>query len=204
MMTFIPGLLIGLLLLGAALVAAVTRYRPRWVGATAVTPLILALLLWLGLRTAVPVLPDPTLAASAWPTLRAWQVDAWTWSLGGVWLVVLLAAALLAHHPARQTPLSFFPQRSLMLLIGAVTLATLWAGTPALLVTAWLASVLVWAVMALFTSHKAEDRLGPGAALILLPGALGLWYAAALAAAPSGTRGRRRRERRPCWLVWHT
>ncbi len=169
MILFSPGWLSGLLLLGAALVAAAARYRPRYIQGTAVGVTAVTLLLWLGLRTRLPVAPEPD-------ALVGWAVNTWTWSLGGAWLILLLGSLLLAQNGAP----SRFPKHGLILLVGGVTAVTLWAGTPALALTAWLLLALVWAAAAWLNWPPADRRAIRAPLGGLLLGALGLWYAAAL------------------------
>ena len=173
MIVFTPAWLFGLLLLGAALVAAAARFQPRYTQATAVAVTAVTLLLWLGMRTQLPIVPDTA-------GLYAWGADKSTWALGGDWLVLLLAALLRQREAAANSSPFSFPQHGLMLLLGGVTAVTLWAGTPALAVTAWLALALTWAVVGLL-NQPAEDREDLRAPLAgLLVSVLLLWYAAAL------------------------
>ena len=181
MIDLLPGLIIGLLLIGAVVTAAAASYQPRWTRVTAVSTAALVFLLWLTLRLVLPILPDATRLSAAW------HVDGWTWALGGAWLLLLLAALLLrfqAAPAAANEPLPRFPQSSLMLLLGGVTLTAVWAGTPALVVTTWSLLALVWAAVAALLRREQPDLasvntwVAPAAGLLL--GALGLWYAAAL------------------------
>ncbi|MBK7917780.1 MAG: hypothetical protein IPJ94_16250 [Chloroflexi bacterium] len=181
MIDLLPGLIIALLLIGAAVAAAAASYQPRWTRVTAVSTAALAFLLWLTLRLVLPILPD----ANRLPA--AWHVDGWTWALGGAWLLLLLAALLLrlqAAPAAANKPVTRFPQSSLMLLLGGVTLTAVWAGTPALVVTTWSLLALVWAAAAALLRREQPDLAAvntwaaPAAGLLL--SALGLWYAAAL------------------------
>lgn len=152
--------------------AAAARYQPRLIKATAVSLTLLTLLLWVGLRGSLPLAP-------AGDGLYGWAIDAPTWSLGGAWLLLLLGALLLSRQPAGAPQISPWPQSGAMLLLGGVGLAALWAGTPALALTAWLALALAWGAAARSQLTLGARALARPLAGLLLA-ALGLWYGAAL------------------------
>ena len=160
--------------------AAAARYQPRYTQATAVLVTAVTLLFWLGMHTLLPLSPEPD-------QLYGWGADQWTWSLGGIWLVLLLAVLLLGgqstvevRQRAADELQNRFPKHGLILLLGGVTAVTLWAGTPALLVTAWLALALVWAGIG-FAGWPRPALRAVGAPLVgLLLAVLILWYGAAL------------------------
>lgn len=178
MIALFPGFIPGLLLLGAALVALMARYRPRFTQETAVALFTLALLLWLALRPALPLLPD---LAGRPLTAFAWGVTVESWTLAGAWLLLLLASSLLA----RFTQAAVSPgETSLRLLLGGATLAAAWAGTPALLLLTWLLLALVWGTAVFFSSQNVSPIQVARRAGWLVLAAFLLWYGAALAGSP--------------------
>jgi hypothetical protein len=179
MIALFPGFIPGLLLLGAALVALVARYRPRFTQETAVALFTLALLLWLALRPTLPLLPD---LAGRPPTAFAWGVTVESWSLAGAWLLLLLALSLLA----RFTRVGVSPgETSLRLLLGGAALAAAWAGTPALLLTTWLLLALVWGTAVFHSGQNVSPTQAARRAGWLVLAAFLLWYGAALADSPN-------------------
>jgi hypothetical protein len=174
MMAQIPGLIPGLLLLGAAIVALVARYRPRFIYETAVAHLILALLLWLTLRGSL--LNTPT---------SGWQVTPASWTLGGAWLLLLLTLLLLARFAPESADPASPRQPILLLLLGGAALAAAWAGTPSLLLTTWLLLALVWATAVYLSTPAITPTQAAAPSAWLLLAAFLLWYGAALASSPN-------------------
>ncbi|NKQ35561.1 MAG: hypothetical protein HF973_08095 [Chloroflexi bacterium] len=129
-----------LLLAGAVTAAVLTRYRPRLIPAAAVLLSGLSLLLWLIVRTQLPI-PSPLAPSSL---TYVWRIDEPAWLITA-WLLLLLFALALGHLQRAESgpPLMMFA-----FLLLAFTLPALWADSVysliwglVLLVIPWLAAV---------------------------------------------------------------
>ncbi|MCA9949813.1 MAG: hypothetical protein KDE48_09215 [Anaerolineales bacterium] len=152
-----PLLVIELLLLGTAVVAVVTRWRPQLttVVATAVT-LINTIVWWLlGRQLSQSI----SLGAASETGLLAawrWQVDANRWALGGV-LLLLATAVLLNQFAAKSAkPTTKQLQPTLILLLTATGLLALWAGSLLTLLICWTLFALLWGICLWTLTPDAE------------------------------------------------
>ncbi len=179
MIASLAGLIPGLLVVGAAIVALVARYRPRFIHVTAVAVSALAFLLWLVLRFALPVLPGAPAPAVLPPLSLAWRVDQWTWPLGGAWLLLLAGLLVWRLAFAAEAAHGRWPADASFLLLGGIALAAVWAGSPALTVAAWLLLAGAWALVA---GPELDGSRLRRSLFWLLPGAFLVWWGAMLGA----------------------
>jgi hypothetical protein len=169
-----------LLLLGAAIVSAVARFRPHFVHQTAVVVTGLTLLIWLALRPRLPLAGAP----AEWPAARVpvwnWRVDESGWLLGGLLLFLVAAVLLVAYSQRVNEPAASDQQPTTILLLGAAGLAVLWAGTLAAVATGWTLLGVAWAVHLLLLDEVNHNigQLWPKMGWLLV-GLLPLWLAAA-------------------------
>lgn len=159
-------LLFWLLLLGAAASVVLLRFRPAWTWPTAVGLLGLVLLIWLILRTQLP------LQATFFGWSSSGILPDWTWHVGlsdwGLTLWVLLLGTAVALHTLLQPDSTHRPTTpaSLLLLIAA-SLSVIWsdgftgllAGST-LLLGSWLATL--W-----LAGERGNTFLVKGAALLV-------------------------------------
>lgn len=191
---------LGVLLLGAAIVAVLAWYRPSFAPSTAAVVVAIALLSWLlagqnlTFKTGLEIQQD-----SAGVTLFSWGVDRAGWQLS--FFLLLMIQAVLVVLLARTDRLAWSPDRPArqkalfpaVLLLGAASLLTIWASSVASVLTTWVVVSLTW-LFALWTMTEARvsaNRLLPRAGALLL-GALFLWLATATTSAAtvaSGLRG---------------
>lgn len=178
---WIAVLIFGLLLAGAALLAALPG---RWRGygaATAVTSTavsipILCLLLWLSLRGQLPLVAAHM--AVPLPSL-VWQLDAISWPVT-LWLFLLLIA-LITRHLTTATPEHVHTLSSL-LIVTAFTLPVIWAGSPTTMMVSWVALLVAWGTAVWLTERGREgQRRFSWQIGLLLTAVLLLWFGAAAA-----------------------
>ncbi|MCB8980431.1 MAG: hypothetical protein H6657_23720 [Ardenticatenaceae bacterium] len=159
-------LLFWLLLLGAAACVALLRFRPAWTWPTAVGLLGLVLLIWLVLRTQLPL--EATFlswSSSGFLPNWTWRVDRAAW---GVTTWMLLLGTAVALRAFRQPDSANRPTTpaSLLLLIAA-SLSVIWSDSftgllagMTLLLASWLATL--W-----LAGERGTTFLVKGAALLV-------------------------------------
>ncbi|MCP4417945.1 MAG: hypothetical protein GY805_15090 [Chloroflexi bacterium] len=116
----IPLLIFWLLLLGAAISVVMMRFRPAFVWATAVGTTSLTLLIWLTVRSQLPL--ETTFSrwsASGFLPDWTWHIDATVWELS-FWLL-LLATAVFLHTSLKTNPSSNNSAHLLLLIVAALT-----------------------------------------------------------------------------------
>ncbi|MBK7896462.1 MAG: hypothetical protein WAS33_10580 [Candidatus Promineifilaceae bacterium] len=166
-------LLFWLLLLGAAACVALLRFRPAWVWATAVSLLGLSLVLWLIVRTQLPVAAVAlSWSASGFLPDWTWRIDPTSWALT-FWLLLVSTAVtsralLQSPHPTEKPTAP-----ATMLLLTATALSAIWSGSftgllagLTLLLGSWLA--MLWLAGERSTAFKSKGT-------ILLLGLLLAW-----------------------------
>ncbi|HRQ37727.1 MAG TPA: hypothetical protein PLD25_07415 [Chloroflexota bacterium] len=192
---WIPVLIFCLLLGGWVLLLALPARWRVYGGWTAVAIPVLCLLLWLPLRSQLPVVATRT--AVPLPPF-VWQIDAISWPLT-LWLLLLLTAALtvssLGEAGGRKdsgngqtslppaSPLHpLTPSLAHLLIIAAFILPAVWAGSAATMMASWMALLVVWGT-AVWLAERGETarrrffwQMG-----LLLTAVLLLWFGAAAA-----------------------
>lgn len=171
-----PLFVIELLLLGTVALAAITYWRPQFATpvATAVT-LISAIVWWLLGRHLPQAISLASASENGLFAAWRWQVDANTWALGGV-LLLLVTAVLLNQFAAKNIhPSTKQLQPTLILLLAATGLLALWSGSLLTLLLSWTLFALVWS-LSLWTLTPDAETGNPLTKLawLLLP----LWFIA--------------------------
>ena len=162
-----------LLIIGGFVVTVLARVRSKWQQMTAVSVTGLALLLWMALRTRLPLVT----VVSEWPevasfTRWAWRLDEITWATTGFLLLLLMVTLLAARHSSA----------IVLILLGftAVSLATVWADTLAGVMLGWLLVCFLWAFLWWQTVETpTANALMPRLVWLLSP-LFFLWLAAAV------------------------
>ena len=181
------------LVVGAAAVYGIARFWPRYVAGTAVAAAVLAILIWLILRSQLPLeflLPASTVNPY-WPRW-GWRIDLVAWQLSGVVLVLVTAVLLVmgsdnlrsggATTYGRERVRSGEGTLSLVLLLAAAALLTVWGATMPVYLIGWTLVVLIWLGLLWLDNGAALDvpRLKMPLMLYLIPILL-LWLAVLLA-----------------------
>jgi len=180
-------IVLGVLLLGAAISTFLSWRRPQYAPQTAAVVLAVALLIWLVAKPSLPL--GGGLAAgqeSASLLSVGWYVDSVGWQLSFILLLMMEAVVVvsLAHtdrqslpddRPAREKAL--FPA---ILLASAAAVLAVWAGSFASLLLTWVVLSVSWVLLlwAMTEQRVGAGRLLPRAGALLL-GVLFLWLAVA-------------------------
>ncbi len=181
-----PFLVIGLLLVGTAVTAFVTRWRPQLAAPVATAVVLISTLFWwiLGRQLPQTISLAPATDSTLFTGWR-WQVDANTWVLGGV-LLLLATAVLLHQYSTKNTnPAAKQLQPTLILLLSAAGLLALWSGSLFTLLASWTLFALAWGVCLWTITPKGEiSKPLTKMAWLMLP----LWFIAlAVAFVPSSS-----------------
>ncbi len=152
-----------ILLIGAAVVTAVTYFQPRFVGRAAAAVMTLAWLAWWLLGRRLPILAVTTDPSSVF---FSWQMDKMSWQLSGVWLLLVTAVQTSGGGRRAASEESLIGLRCpplAALLLAATGLAPLLAGNLAallaaalLLIGAW--SAVLWLCVADIHDNPAQMR----------------------------------------------
>jgi hypothetical protein len=153
-------LLFCLLVAGATTLAILAYFSPHLIRERAagdgagIVAGTLAVLTWLAMRPRLPL----AVTLSEWPEAALlppwnWRVDAMTWHVTGVVLLLTLAALLVASGKRQaagngeQYRLSTrtLPPAAYLFLLAAATLAALWADSLAGMLAGWMLLAVVWA-----------------------------------------------------------
>ncbi|MCL4263400.1 MAG: hypothetical protein KJ069_09300 [Anaerolineae bacterium] len=177
---WIPLLVFVLLFIGGVLPLVVpVRWRVYGV-ATAVLIPVFCLLLWLLLRSQLPLVFTHT--AVPLPPLT-WQIDTTSWPVT-LWLLLLLITLSSPHPPMSPSAINPLPAHPIILLTTVFTLPVLWAGSPSTMMVSWMALLVVWGT-AVWLAERGQAvrprffwRFG-----LLLTAVLLLWFGAAAAGA---------------------
>lgn len=181
-MNIVPEHLLALLAVIAAVIAALTILRPRLARPAALLGMALFTIVWLAIRSALPLVSTATAPPAAWSSW-AWQIGPFSWSIGlAILLLSLSALALLPSTAQRAQPLF------IQLLAGAALLAC-WAGNFAAYVLTWFLLNALWLLVANLPPARQAGDAQPAARIPLrtqtvlaLGGILFLWLAASSAA----------------------
>ncbi|MEM7116244.1 MAG: hypothetical protein AAF614_27655 [Chloroflexota bacterium] len=151
------------LLLGTLAVGLIVRWCPALEKLAAVLVAVGALLIWLGLRWALPIsltLPQwsDTLSVPHW----AWQLDEVTWQLSGLLLLMITAVFLALWSDAssdqaqiEEDSLPARRQTNFILFVACAALVTIWAATLPSLLVGWFVLLGVW--FGLFLLGAGDD-----------------------------------------------
>lgn len=142
-----PLLVIVLLLLGTIVTALLIRWRPQLTTPVATAVTLLSALVWWLLGLQLP--QSTTLPAAAETSLLAvwrWQVNANTWSLGGVLLLLVTAVLLNQIVPKQTIPAAKKLQPALILALTTTGLLALWSATAPTLMLSWTLFACAWGV----------------------------------------------------------
>lgn len=171
-----PFLVIALLLLGTAVVAMVTRWRPQLTTAVATAVTLISAIVWWLLGRQLPLttslLSDSDMGLfAAWQ----WQVDANRWALGGVVLLLITAVFLNQFATKNTEPTAQQLHPTLILLLATAGLLALWSGSLLTLLLSWTLFALIWGI-SLWTRMPDAEIGKPLAKMtwFLLP----LWFIA--------------------------
>lgn len=160
-------LLFWLLLVGAAAIVVLLRFRPAWVWPTAVSFLGLILLIWFILRAQLP-LNATFLAWSASGYLPdwTWHVDVTGWSLTA-WLLLLSTAVSLS--PVLQKSIS--PDKATtpasVLLLTAVALSAIWSDSFTGLLAGLTLLLASWLAVLWLAGERSNAFLFKGSVMLL-------------------------------------
>ncbi|MBK8905686.1 MAG: hypothetical protein IPM53_31175 [Anaerolineaceae bacterium] len=159
-------ILFWLLLLGAAACVALLRFRPAWTWPTAVGLLGLVLLIWLVLRTQLPL--EATFlswSSSGFLPDWTWRVNRHTWGLTTWVLLLVTAVSLRAFLQPDGTNRSTTPASLLLLL--AAAFSVVWSGDFTGLLAGMTLLLASWLVTLWLAGERSTGFLFKGAVLLL-------------------------------------
>lgn len=183
MFDFLPLLTLALLLVGAFSLPFARRYWPQRSNAVSAAISLLAGLTWLLGRSSLPWQQSTGSPIALWPAaplppLYAWHVDEPVWLLSGALLLLLVAGFLPGVvNLAGASP--DWRQSSLLFLLTAAGLLSLWAETMANLLAGWLLLAALWGMLLLVTLPSGRTGVVIKRASLLLAAPFFLWLAAA-------------------------
>jgi hypothetical protein len=166
-------LIFWLLLLGAVVSIVMLRFRPAAVWLTAVGTTSLTLLIWLFLRSQLPL--EATFfrwSASGFLPNWTWRIDATAWALTA-WLLLLVTAVLL-HHALSPSPANNkTASPAQLLLLTAAACTAIWSDSFMGLLAGLTLLLAVWAGTLWLAGEQSNAFLLKGG--ILLMGLLMAW-----------------------------